>query len=138
MVMPMKDLSTDVVRLQHEMNKLFDNWIGWPGSYREPLSDIAISDKMMTIAAELPGIEKEDVKVNIDEKGIEIKAERKEEIEESTDERYSYERAYNGFYRYIALPEHTNAKEAKAEYKNGILTVHVPLIKGNKQEVKVT
>jgi HSP20 family protein len=100
-------------------------------SYRAPLTDVWEDEKNVYITAELPGIKKEDISVNITERGIEIKAKKKEEMEEKRKGMYRLERTYGGFYKFVALPSNVDVDKAEATYNNGVLEIRIP-----KKEVK--
>jgi HSP20 family protein len=92
----------------------------------EPLADITEDDKEYVIKAELPDVKKEDVKVTVENGVLTIAGERKFEKEETKKKSHRVERAYGSFVRGFALPDLAEADRVKAEFKNGMLTVHVP------------
>lgn len=83
----------------------------------------------MTVRAELPGLTKEDVTVELAEDALAISGERKEEKEEKRDGYYRTERSYGSFYRRIPLPEGVNLNQVKANFKDGLLEVTMPVAK---------
>lgn len=91
-----------------------------------PLVDITEDDKEYLIKAELPEVKKEDVKLNIHEDVLAISGERKYEKEEKGKKYHRVERAYGSFVRSFTLPEDADAAKVAAEYKDGILKVHLP------------
>ena len=93
-----------------------------------PLVDVEESDKEFTIKAELPEVKKEDVKVEIQNGSLRISGERKLEKEESGRRFHRIERSYGSFERSFALPEGTKKGDLKAEFKDGLLKVHLPKI----------
>ncbi len=103
-----------------------------------PVADITEDDKEYVVKAELPAIKKEDVKVTVENGVLTISGERKFEKE---DKRYHrIERAYGSFVRSFTLPDDADAKGVKAEFKDGVLTVHLPKSESAKPkqiEVKV-
>src|SRR5438477_8108161 len=92
----------------------------------EPLADITEDDKEYIIKAELPDVKKEDVKVAVENGVLTISGERKFEKEEKKKKYHRVERAYGTFVRSFTLPDDANAGYVKAEFKEGVLTVHVP------------
>jgi HSP20 family protein len=90
-----------------------------------PLVDIAEDDKEYLITAELPEVKKEDVKVTMENGVITVTGERKFEKEEKNKKWHRVERAYGSFARSFALPEDGDAAKVNAEFKDGILKVHV-------------
>jgi HSP20 family protein len=91
-----------------------------------PLADITEDDKEYVIKAELPDVKKEDVKVAVENGVLTISGERKFEREEKKKKYHRIERAFGTFVRSFSLPDVAEASKVKAEFKNGMLTVHVP------------
>jgi HSP20 family protein len=107
----------------------------------EPLADITEDDKEYIIKAELPDVKKEDVKVTVENGVLTIAGERRFEKEEKKKKYHRVERAYGSFVRSFALPDLADADKVKAEFKDGMLTVHVPKserAKAKQVEVKVS
>ena len=107
----------------------------------EPLADITEDDKEYVIKAELPDVKKEDVKVTVENGVLTIAGERKFEKEEKKKKYHRVERSYGSFVRSFALPDSADADKVKAEFKDGMLTVHVPKserAKAKQVEVKVS
>jgi len=92
----------------------------------EPLADITEDDKEYVIKAELPDVKKEDVKVTVENGVLTIAGERRFEKEEKKKKYHRVERAYGSFVRSFALPDLAESDRVKAEFKDGMLTVHVP------------
>lgn len=82
----------------------------------------------LTVRADLPGLKKDDVKVELTDEALTISGERKEEKEEKREGYYRSERSYGSFYRCIPLPEGVKTDTAKAEFHDGVLevTMQVP------------
>lgn len=77
----------------------------------------------LIVQADLPGMKKDDIKVEINENLLTIEGERKEDREERGEGFYRSERTYGSFCRQIPLPEGVKTENAKAEFKNGVLEV---------------
>ena len=90
-----------------------------------PLVDISEDDHEYLIKAELPEINKEDVKVTAEAGTLTIMGERRFEKEEKGKRFHRVERAYGTFGRSFALPGDTNLARISAEFKDGVLTVHL-------------
>jgi HSP20 family molecular chaperone IbpA len=107
-------------------------------NYIEPLSDIIETDKEIKAKMEIPGVKKEDIKINATEDGVEVKCEKSGEIEEEDKKkgRYRLERNYSGFYRYFSLPESANVDKIEADYKDGILELVIPKTKKESKKEK--
>ena len=91
-----------------------------------PLADITEDDKEYVIKAELPEIPPESVKVTVENGVLTISGERKLEKEEKGKKYHRVERAYGSFVRAFTLPEDAEADKIRAEFKDGMLTVHLP------------
>src|SRR6266704_3379225 len=90
-----------------------------------PLVDIIEDDKEYLIKAELPEVRKEDVKVSVEDGVLTISGERKHEAEENGAKYHRVERAYGLFSRSFTVPESADASNVSAEFKNGVLNVHL-------------
>lgn len=97
-------------------------------NYKQPISDIYESEKEIIAEIEIPGVNKEDIKINLSDNKIEIKAENKSEFKKEDKKKgvYRFERNYSGFYRNISLPKNVDIDKAEADYKDGILKIKVP------------
>ncbi len=91
-----------------------------------PSVDVTEDEKEYLIKAELPDMKKEDVKVAIENGTLRISGERKFEKETKDRKYHRIERAYGSFERSFAVPEGTKSENMAAEYKDGILCVHLP------------
>jgi len=92
-----------------------------------PAVEVAERDNKLVVTAELPGLNKEDVKVHVTDEGLVIEGERKQEHEENRGGIHRSERSYGHFYRLIPLPEGANAEQAQAQFNNGVLEVTIPI-----------
>jgi len=89
--------------------------------------DVKEDDKSYTVRAEIPGVKKDDIKVDIDGNLVSVRAEIKQEKEEKKGEKVVYsERTYGMASRSFTLPAEVDAKGAKAEYKDGLLSLTLP------------
>ena len=136
--------------LQHGLGSLFSRSPAqWPEGQEEPMAvaewsplvDISEDDKEYRIKVELPEVKKEDVKVTAEEGTLTITGERKFEKEEKGRKYHRVERAYGSFGRSFSLPDDASPVKVSAEFKDGVLTVH--LVKDEKAkpqhiEVKVS
>jgi HSP20 family protein len=124
-------------RLNDEMERMFEDF-----GFRRPFAFITApektfdwipaievfeKDKKLFVRAELPGLTKEDVKIDVLEDVLTLKGERKHEKEEKAEGYIRTERAYGTFYRQIPLPEGAKVDAAKAIFKNGVLEIEVPV-----------
>jgi HSP20 family protein len=135
---PMR-LTTSFELMRHfgdEMGRMFGELgIGrpWPpfalfAPTREELTwipniEVEQPDGKLFVRADLPGLTKSDVKVEIADEVLTIEGERKHEEKKKTEGYYRSERSYGRFCRSIALPERTKADTAKATFKDGVLEI---------------
>jgi len=89
-----------------------------------PVVDIDETDDAFIVKTELPGVEKDDVSVNIDNGVLTIKGEKKTETEDK--KRHRVECTYGSFVRSFTLPQAIKTGKVEAEYKNGILNLTIP------------
>ncbi len=137
----------DFRRFEEMMNRMFEEFWGRPSrrrllpsgergevvpaEYREPFIDVLETEKEVIATAEMPGLEKQDIKINVTEDRLEISAETKHE-EKKEEKGYVYrERRSGSYYRAISLPSPVDPDSSKASYKNGVLEIKMP-----KTEVK--
>jgi HSP20 family protein len=91
-----------------------------------PLVDISEDDKEYLIKAEVPDIKKEDIKLAVQDDVLTISGERKSEKEEKGKRYHRVERTYGSFMRSFTLPEDADGSRVSADYKDGMLNVHLP------------
>jgi HSP20 family protein len=127
--------------LRSEVDHLFEDFTrGWPRAFfsrtlpsvsgqHMPSVDLKETDVAYTLTADLPGITKEDLKVNITERAVTIEGERKEEKEKSLKGYHLRESSYGSFRRVTALPDEVVADKSKATLKDGVLTLVLPKAK---------
>lgn len=104
-----------------------DRWLPIrPLSIRMPSLDVYEEKDSVVVKAELPGMKKEDVEVNLAGENLTIKGEKKEDKEVKEDDYYRRERSYGSFLRTIALPCEVKSDEIKASFKDGVLEIRMP------------
>jgi len=91
-----------------------------------PTVDISETDGEYLIKAELPEVKKEDVKVTVEGGVLTLQGERRQEKEEKGKKYHRVERSYGSFARSFTLPETVDEGAVKAEYKDGVLHLHLP------------
>lgn len=127
----------ELFELQRGINQLFDESFGTP---REevasrawtPAVDVYEDEDSFLIKVELPEINREDVKVNLNENTLSISGERRVENEDKRDNYHRVERSYGQFYRSFTLPPNVNAEGINAQFKEGVLRLTLP----KKEEAK--
>ena len=91
-----------------------------------PLVDITEDEKEYLVKAELPEMKKDEIKINVQNDVLSISGERKYEKEEKDKKYHRVERAYGSFMRSFTLPEDADGSKVNAEYKDGVLKIHLP------------
>ena len=89
--------------------------------------DVKEDDKSFTVHADIPGVKKEDIKVDVEGDQVTLSAEAKQEKDEQKDEKIIHsERSYGMVSRSFQLPVEVDAQGARAEYKDGVLNLTLP------------
>ena len=109
---------------------------GIPNPNFSPSLDFVDKGDKYLVSVEVPGMNKEDVEVEIDDGVLVIKGEKKTEKKEEGDESYVCERCYGSFRREIRLPTNTNTDAIDAGYCQGVLTIDLPKIQQPEKETK--
>lgn len=91
-----------------------------------PSVDISETEGEYQIKAEIPDVKKEDVKVTLEDGVLTIQGERKYEKEEKGKKYHRIERSYGSFVRTFSLPDVIDEEKVKAEFKDGVLNLHLP------------
>lgn len=145
-----RDLWREMYRMQRRIDRMFGN--GWgrrdkykmmldefSAGYRKAFSSFKENDKEYLIQIELPGIEKEDIKLNIIDNSIEIRAQKKEVKEEANKEGKSFSKKFSGFYQVFDAPSNADLSNIDASYKNGVLVLRLPKKEKseNRKEIKI-
>ncbi len=118
--------------LQEEINQLFDDLFGAPQSAPAfernwaPVMDIVEKDKGYSLHAELPGMDANDLQLEVSEGILTLKGEKKAHKEENEGSYMRRETTHGSFRRSISLPENADFDKAQANFKNGVLTLEVP------------
>ena len=116
--------------LQNEMSRLFNSWAGegvGNGGTRTwvPAVDVWETDGEMVYAFDLPGIPEDKISVELENNSLTVTGERERTEETEGDRFYRYERRFGSFARSIGLPEGVTEDSIKADYRDGVLEVHV-------------
>ena len=137
---------------ERDMDRMLEDFFGrrarpwWPERWfkpddmelRPPIVDVFEEKDEIVVKAELPGMEKENIELNLSDHTLTIKGEKKKEEEVKEENYYRSERSYGGFLRTLELPKDVHADKVKASFKNGILEVRMPKTEAAKaKEVKV-
>jgi len=135
--------------LREEMNQLFEDFFSSSPMTMSPFSeetslagdfvpsmDIKESEREITVSAELPGMEAEDIDISITGNTLTITGEKKSEIEEKSERYYRSERSYGSFRRSIPLPDSVQEEKIEATYQQGVLKVSLPKEPGSEKGTK--
>src|SRR5437879_5250108 len=96
------------------------------GSMWSPQVEAFERDGKLIVRADLPGLTKDDINVDITDDAIKIRGERRQEKEENKEGYYRSERSYGSFYREVPLPSGVKREEANATFRNGVLEITMP------------
>jgi HSP20 family protein len=133
-----RDPFTLLKQMTSEFDRLFSE-PAWPiprffrtpplpeGTKWVPGVDVFEKDNRLVTKIDLPGMKKEDVKVEVSDGYLTISGERKSEAEEEKEQFYRCEREYGSFYRAVPLPENVKLDDVKATFADGVLEVSVPV-----------
>ena len=117
--------------LQREVDSIFDQFFG-RGSDEEtsavwaPRTDLSETDDAYRIRLDVPGMEKDDITINLQNNTLTVSGERSSERKEESEEYVRVERAFGNFHRTFTLPDAVDPENVEAAYDNGVLTIHVP------------
>jgi HSP20 family protein len=129
----------EVLRVRREMDRLWEDYFGagrrglksleaeWA-----PAVDVSESGDMITVKAEVPGMEAKDIDISLSGDILTIKGEKKSAKEEKTENYHLVERSYGSFSRSLKLPAGVEADKIEASYKQGVLSITCP----KKEEAK--
>lgn len=104
-----------------------------------PAVELVEADGEFVLTAEIPGMSKDDVEISVEDNVLTLKGEKKFEHEEERDRMHVRERRYGTFERSFALPRNVEAGKIKAEYRDGVVEMHMPKApeaQGRKIEIK--
>jgi len=134
---PWKDFGS----LQERINRMFDDTIRTlhPTDGEElekgtwaPAVDIYETNDSFVVSADLPGLNKDEIQIDLKDNTLTLKGEKKFEEKVSKDNYIRIERAYGSFVRSFTLPQNVDPEKIKAKYKEGVLEITIP----KKEEAK--
>jgi HSP20 family protein len=121
---PFRELST----VQSEMSRLMNGLMegnGRTGQNWIPALDVWETEDELVYAFDLPGIPESDIEVELNDDTLTVTARREQTTEVERDRFYRFERRHGTFSRAVGLPQGTDDSKVKANYKDGVLEVHV-------------
>ncbi len=132
----------EMFSVRHRMNRLMDDYFMPSPYFRQennpcdwnPSVDIYHEDNSIVLKAELPGVEKDHIHIDVKDRVLTLKGERSTDKEVKEDNYYRRERSFGKFERRFSLPDNVAADDINADFKDGILRIEIP--KPAKEEPK--
>jgi HSP20 family protein len=141
---------SELTRMEREAERLFGDFfrkpfwgLTWPerfreAGFREPAIEIFEEKDEVVVKAEVPGLKKDDLDINISDHYLTIKGEKKQEEEVKKKGYYYSERSYGSFLRTIDLPKEVQIDKARAHFKDGVLELRLPKTEeAKRKDVKI-
>jgi HSP20 family protein len=127
---PVRELTS----LQSEMNRLFNTFFDTPtpgngGTAARrwiPAMDLVETDEHFVLKADLPGLNEDDVNIEVEDNVLTVSGERKAEHEDKREGYYRVERSFGAFRRSLTLPEGVHPESVSATFDKGVLEVRIP------------
>jgi HSP20 family protein len=120
----------EVDTLQSEVNRVFDAFFGNSSGARArrwvPAMDLVETEENLVLRADLPGLNRDDVELEVKDGVLTVSGERKAEHEEKSEGFYRVERAFGRFSRSLTIPEGVDAEAIAADFNDGVLEVRIP------------
>lgn len=144
--LPSKTYGKQIGELKNNINRAFDNFfsiLDYPltpigdFSFVEPKVEIMETDENVNVSVELPGIDEDDIEVDISEDGyLTIRGEKRNSIEKKSDGRFFSERSYGMISRTVPLPVDIDIEKSSADFVKGVLKINIPKTPNAKQKIK--
>jgi HSP20 family protein len=123
------DPGREVDTLQSEVNRIFDTFFGGNETRARrwvPAMDLVETEDHLVLRADLPGLEQDDVNVEVKDGVLTISGERRAEQEQKSEGFHRVERAFGSFSRSLLLPDGIDAEKVAANFDKGVLEVRIP------------
>ncbi len=141
---PVSDVTSEFTSMQREIDRLFDRFRG--GMIDEgqtstwlPAVDIVEKENDFLVSVELPGVDRNDVKITLQDDVLTVRGEKKQEKEEKGENVHRVERCYGVFQRSFTLPSSLKSDKIEASYDKGVLTIQLPKVEEVKpKQIEVT
>lgn len=142
----------DMDQIRNEMNEMMremfsGNWFSFPNLRKmeqmlptnfQPSLNVRSEGSHLVVETAVPGIDKKDIHLTVTRDSLTLRGEYKKEEKSEKDKVFHSEMHYGSFYRSVALPAEVDANKVKAELKDGMLTIRMPMLKPeNHQQVKI-
>ena len=134
-----------VLTLQDEVNRLFEDNFTRNRSGQSDLAtwappvDIYETENELVVKADLPDLQDKDIAVRVENNPLTIRGERKFEKDINEDKYLRIERSYGSFTRSFSLPNTVSSENIRADYRNGVLTLHIAKREGSKpKQIKIS
>jgi HSP20 family protein len=124
---PFRDLWNFQELFDHFDTDFFTRPLGVARGEWFPRIDVRRENSDVLVEVELPGIKKEDVKIEVTEDGLVISGEKRQESETKEDNYYRSERTFGRFMRRVALPHGAESDKADAQFTDGVLRIKIPV-----------
>ena len=128
------DMMRELSSLQDRMNRIWTNVydrghedVTSRGSWMPPVDIYEGADQAIVLKAELPGLRREDIDITVENTTLTIKGQRRQEDGVAEQQYHRVERRYGPFSRSFTLPNTVDASAVRAEYRDGVLTVTLPV-----------
>jgi HSP20 family protein len=114
-----------------QIDSLLEDWFGRNmGGVLAPRVDVAEDEKVVTLSAELPGVDEKDIDVSLVDDQLTIRGEKRSEHNEKKEEEgrtlHRVERSYGAFQRTLAIPYKVDPDQVSAQFKDGVLKITLP------------
>ena len=139
--------SRNWLSLRDEMDRFFDDFLGgeldrFPAGFESnwtPSVDLLETDDELVAKVELPGMDKKDINISVQDNVLMIRGTKNQEKEDKNENYHRIERSFGSFQRSLSLPAPVDVKKVKASYKDGVLKVALPKVPEAKaKEIPIT
>ena len=136
----------EIGKMHSEMDRLFNDFYGYPQrknvgytkqtlpTSRRPICSMCWEKNNLVTQFELPGVLKEGIQLNIGEGFLEVKVDKKKELENENSRMHSI--SSQSFFRQVPLPENADTEKAEADFMNGLLKITMPKIEKIESKTK--
>jgi HSP20 family protein len=125
----------ELAQMQDRINRIFgdaytrryDDDVMQRGDWAPPVDIFENDNQEIVLRAELPGVSKEDIDIRVENNTLTLRGERKRASEIRNEQYHRVERAYGAFSRTFSLPSRIDTEKVKADFKDGLLTITLPI-----------